>query len=188
MASRRSPESEFVGGGRAVGKAETESGSFDIQYRRENFYIASADRHHQKERVRVGSKETLRVPVHVWALVNKWVNDPRTPYRSAQDMDRDSLVHRIHDLEGFAQDSKTGLWRLFTEQEEMQRVADDLERYGDAVIRTREIVAQASQSGNAEFFATAIKQARAVAEALPHPFQEQLTTYVDGQLSVRRLP
>jgi hypothetical protein len=58
----------------------------------------------RKEAVDGELPETLTLPVEAVAQMHQMVSDPRTPYRSIQDLIRDSIHHRLHDLTEMMED------------------------------------------------------------------------------------
>ena len=59
-------------------------------YSTANFYTRSTDKR--------GHSHPIRIPDDLVAPFMEVVQDPRNPYRTWQDMVRDSLVHRLHQL------------------------------------------------------------------------------------------
>lgn len=86
----------------------TQSGSGkDHEYDRGRFYTQSTNKHNHSATIRIfgrreatdaGLPETIHVPLEFAAEINELVADPRNPYRSVQDLARDAIYHRLHDL------------------------------------------------------------------------------------------
>lgn len=74
-----------------------------VEYARTNFYIHSTNKHNHAHTVRTLPEHT-RFPPEVVAQMREMVDDPLTPYRSLQDLIRDAVYHRLHDLAEMRQD------------------------------------------------------------------------------------
>jgi len=98
----------------------TQSGSGRLpEYDRNHFYTKSTNKHNHSSSIRpfdhgtageLGLPKNLSIPFEMVAEVHQVVNNPRFPYRSIQDLCRDALVHRLHDLAEMEQDESYLNW------------------------------------------------------------------------------
>lgn len=173
--------------GKTVGQTETEAGKVREEYEPSSFYISSTDKFHHNERLRVNEKNNiLRVPTFVWALVNKWVADTRTPYRSASDFLRDSVVHRVHALEGMSE-SPPAAWRSAEIQVEMARRAQLAEDYKAAIADSQTLIVMAWTDGDMTLYQKQIEQAQELAKSIPPPYCDVLAGFLRDQQNLRQL-
>lgn len=92
----------------------TQSGSGNTNfYDRRRFYIEATNEHDHYTNARVfsrpaaeamGMPETVALPMELLAQIRKVVDDPRTDYRSIQDVFRDAVRHRLHDVAEMLED------------------------------------------------------------------------------------
>jgi hypothetical protein len=189
-----SKQPDFHGGGRAVGHSETDPKTVKDQYAISNFYIASKDRYHDSEKIRVptmkGTQKTeaIRVPPYMWARINMWVADPQTPYRSANDYWRDSGYHRDIQLTELANQEDNPQWLAFRYQAEIERRADEAARHIETISGVKNVIAEASANGDWTLLQDTLKQASLLADVIPSPYREQLHDVVEAQLRLDRVP
>lgn len=125
----------------------TQSGTGkDSEYDRRRFYVQSTNRHNHSASVRIFSRkvaqdaglpEIINIPLEMAAEVSNVVADPRNPYRSIQDLARDALYHRLHDLAEMSHnhdflawfDEETWKQAIVQEQKENQAWIETYEFY-----------------------------------------------------------
>lgn len=173
--------------GPTVGKAETEAGRIRDEYASHKFYISSTDKHHNSERVRTSDQATIRVPPFVWALIAKWVDDERTPYRTAQDLIRDAVVHRLHQLQELSESIPDATWRGMRLQAEMARRASEASRYKESIVQIREMMQTAWNDGDLDLYAELTKDAEHLVKEIPEPYSSMLKEFLTSQKSLRKL-
>ena len=124
------------------------------------FYIHSTNRHNHSTSVRTIPR-TTSFPPEIVAEMAQIVDDPRTPYRSKQDLIRDAVIHRLHHLATTLQDgSFVQSFDLFLLREsiaERQHEDDELESTID-LIDTE--ISRYRTNRNPDGIADVIEQAR----------------------------
>lgn len=117
------------------------SGKTD-HYDRREFYIRATNESDHYTTARVfsrglaqeqGMPETIALPHEVVAQIKQMVDDPRTPYRSIQDMFRDAVRHRLHDLAEMFED---GNYLNFVNEEAYRQDLVRMEEEDEAWERT----------------------------------------------------
>lgn len=186
MPSKRS-ESQPLGP--RVGANEMDAGRVKDEYDKSKFYIASTDKHHQNERLRASEGQggrSIRVPPFLWASVCKWVDDDRTPYRTTSDFIRDSVYHRVVQLEELAENAPE-TWMALMLEVEMHRKAEEAEKYRNTIANAKKIAMSAWQDGNLALFFSTLDQAERLAGMIPEPYAGQLKSYVSEERKLRRI-
>lgn len=174
--------------GKRIGQSETEAGRIKDEYDLSNFYISSTDKHHNNERLRVNKENnTIRVPTFVWALVAKWVDEDQTPYRSAADLVRDAVVHRIHQLQELADAPPDATWRGMRLQAEMYRKVAEATRYKESVAAIKQMMSTAWSDGDIKLYNELHADAKQLVEEIPSPHKDDLESYLRDQKNIRRL-
>lgn len=169
-------KSEYVGGGRKVGRAETEEKSLDHEYDPANFYIAAADKDKQSGSLRW---EVGRAPFFIIARANKWVEDKRTPYSSIAEFVRDCMIHRDHQLEEFAADPEHdwGPWIEFNYRQKLQQEAESIAREVDGY---RDNLSRAAALGDYVWMKELVDSAARLHPKLRPPYNDTLRQLVDS--------
>lgn len=187
MESNKRPKKTL---GPAVGRAEVDEGKVRDEYAVDKFYIASTDKHHNHEKIRISQEKaasTLRVPTFVWALIMKWVNDPMTPYRSVADFARDCFVHRLHDLQELADEGTSPAWRGMRLQVEMAHRADEAARHKETVEWVKTMMKSAWADGDFTLYSELTNGAEELLPEIPEPYAAELREFLSGQKNLRRL-
>jgi hypothetical protein len=120
-----------------------ELGLDDGAYSLDDFYVASTNQHDHSETIQ------LKLPKHVKALVNQFVGMEDLPaLRSANDVVRDALVHRLHYLQHeYGASDALRLWiTMETTRTRLETIHAEMIAQRQLVEYVREVVDQAVES------------------------------------------
>lgn len=168
-----------------MGRGEADEGALRSEhYDHRNFYIRSVDTNKNRDSTRV---ESMKCPPYLNALVNKWVNDPRTPYTSASDFWRDSGAHRIHQLEAFDADPSFD-WGFFGLAEKRDRLAREAKDMNEQAEAFQTDIAAALNQGDDVWLAELIALARDAIGKFREPYRSRVESiirpYLDGTITL----
>lgn len=174
----------FLGGGRPVGKSEMDEGKIDEGYDSKNYYLRSIDKQGNRDVVRV---ETAKFPPFLVAKLMTWVNDPRTPYRSAGDMIRDAVAHRAHQLDVWDKRGDTD-WVQYSIEEQRSQAASVARDMNAQTIAFQQDFAEAMQIQDYQWARELIKIGQRALETFREPYRSRveqvLKPVMTGELKI----
>lgn len=183
----RSDQPSYITGGQPVGKGEVDEGRLrGEEYDVRNFYMRSMDKHGNRDSTKVDS---MKCPPFLNALVQKWVNDPRTPYNSASDFWRDAGAHRAHTLEMFEADPNFdwGFLGVAEKRARFAREAADMHQQTEAF---QEDFNQAIGQGDFIWLEQLVEVGKEAVEKFREPYRSRVESvikpYVDGRITLHK--